>query len=439
MIDANEAAERLGVSRRRVYALISFGQLEAERVGNAWVLDEGSVDAHAKTVNKKGGRPAKGSGPNDLCFLLMNRSHIVAELVYNGAGDVFTGVKGMFERSRMPLGIASTRKALDLTALNAWWRERGLRADRPDLRQLLEAAGADIPEQLLVRNLGLSLSDQYWIAPVEEDIRWEDVNFFHNGYEALAEEPGSSSLRRHPDNTSDGMLPKHWGIKDGVRVLYKGGTEFGQEPCNEVIATELYRRLLSAGEFVPYELTRSRGALESKCAQFLRDDEEYIPAVYVAKIRPREEHVSQYHHFVACCKELGITDAERSLWHMMVGDDILANTDRHWRNFGVVRNVETLECRLAPIFDSGTSLWCKHPELLTARDFTYESKQFDPHPGRQLQYADVSWFKAEALDGFVDFARGVLAESMLPAERIDLVCEGLAWRIERMRHIAEYA
>ena len=43
---------------------------------------------------------------------------------------------------------------------------------------------------------------------------------------------------------------------------------------------------------------------------------------------------------------------------MLATDYILANTDRHLGNFGFLRDSETLEWKgLAPIYDSGTSLW----------------------------------------------------------------------------------
>ena len=47
-----------------------------------------------------------------------------------------------------------------------------------------------------------------------------------------------------------------------------------------------------------------------------------------------------------------------SLAKMFAGDFVLANRDRHYRNFGVIRNVETLEVTgIAPVFDSGSCLW----------------------------------------------------------------------------------
>ena len=449
MYTVTEAAERLGVSRRRVYELIKDGSISASRFGNSWMVDDASLSARASTVNKRGGRPAKGSGRHEHRYTLMNRTYEVAELVYHDAAEAFTVVSEEKDLSRAPLGVlvrgprflagAGTRDAghINLAALNEWWRGKGLSANRPDLARLLADAGVDVSEKLILRNLGLSLSDQYWIRPANSGLTWENINFFTNGFDDAGFLLGASGTSIHPDNTSDGVMPKHWCISDGRRVLLKGGTALLQEPCNEVIATELGRRLLTPGEFVPYTLTRERGPLESACPLFLTDTEEYIPAALVENTLEGSEYADPYHRYVTVCRQLGIADAEARLSRMIVIDDLMANTDRHWRNFGIVRDVETLECRIAPIFDTGTSLWCNREDLLLARDYTFEGRQFDPHPGRQLQYADVSWVDCAKLAGMPEFARGVLAESLLPPERIDRVCEGVAWRIARMERICD--
>ena len=43
MYTTKEAAQRLGISMRRVNALIASGDLEAQRFGRSWMLDERSV------------------------------------------------------------------------------------------------------------------------------------------------------------------------------------------------------------------------------------------------------------------------------------------------------------------------------------------------------------------------------------------------------------
>lgn len=84
-----------------------------------------------------------------------------------------------------------------------------------------------------------------------------------------------------PDNTSDGVLSKRWVCRNGERCLLKGGTLLDQEPYNEVIATELFSRLLSDGDYVPYTLIEWGGAPVSSCPNFVGPTESFIPAYYV--------------------------------------------------------------------------------------------------------------------------------------------------------------
>lgn len=58
MIGTTEAAERLGVSARRVAAMITQGILKAEKVGKTWIIDTAEVAKVAKQI-RKAGRPPK--------------------------------------------------------------------------------------------------------------------------------------------------------------------------------------------------------------------------------------------------------------------------------------------------------------------------------------------------------------------------------------------
>lgn len=53
-VGVGEAAERLGVSAQRVRAMIAAGDLPAERVGHAWVINEADV---ARPRRRSAGRP----------------------------------------------------------------------------------------------------------------------------------------------------------------------------------------------------------------------------------------------------------------------------------------------------------------------------------------------------------------------------------------------
>lgn len=55
ILNTSEAAERLGVSTRRVLALIEEGKLEAKKIGRDYAIEEKALAA--VTVYRKPGRP----------------------------------------------------------------------------------------------------------------------------------------------------------------------------------------------------------------------------------------------------------------------------------------------------------------------------------------------------------------------------------------------
>jgi excisionase family DNA binding protein len=58
MIGTSEAARRLGISARRVAAMIEQGVLPAQKIGKTWVIDETDIAKLAKK-ERRPGRPFK--------------------------------------------------------------------------------------------------------------------------------------------------------------------------------------------------------------------------------------------------------------------------------------------------------------------------------------------------------------------------------------------
>ena len=296
------------------------------------------------------------------------------------------------------------------------------------------------------RNLGLSLSDQYWIRPQGSGLAWKDINFFNNAFDDVSLSiapfaPEGKAAAAKPDNTSDGNLQKYWTCEGDRRILHKAGAHLNQEPYNEMVATALHRRILNACDYVPYSLEGAGTSALSTCNVFLTDEEEYVPAFYVNQHANADERLTDYERYVANCEELGATDIKDALDRMIVCDDIIANYDRHWRNFGLVRNVNTLACRPAPIFDSGSSLWCNISlEELRAGEHSFTSAQFHSSPAKQmLLVEDMGWFDGDKLEGFVDEAIEILSKNDALAARLPYLKEALTWRLERMIDIAEWS
>lgn len=446
MLTTREAAELLNITPRRVQELIKCGTLTARKASGVWLIDKDSVNERLRSANKTGGRPRRGSGKNEISFTLMNRTHEVTQLVYSKSRKDFTHIGADIDTAHAPIGVFGRNNLASLDSFRMWWKGRGIPLARIGLTALLAEAAVDVPEELVQRNLGLSLSDQYWILPQGSGLKWEDINFFNNSFEDVSLTiapfaPEGKAAAAKPDNTSDGNLQKYWTCEGARRVLHKAGAHLNQEPYNEVVATALHRRILAADDFVPYSLEGTGTSALSVCDVFLTDEEEYVPAFYVNERARANERLTDYEQYIASCEELGVANIQDALDRMIACDDIIANYDRHWRNFGLVRNVNTLACRPAPIFDSGSSLWCNVSlEALKAGEHSFASAQFHSSPAKQmLLVEDMSWFDEDKLEGFVDEAIEILSGNEALASRLPFIKEALAWRVRRMVDIAEWS
>ena len=340
-----------------------------------------------------------------------------------------------------PLGMADRHGAISKRELNFWWRHRAIPASRDQIDRLLENLRLESTLELAEKSFGLSLSDRYWINDEDDPKDWASINFFDNefsddlGFLTLGQDAGGSSPDApdygainlsSPNSTLGGDLLKKWKIVDGKRVLLKAGMGFvNQEPYNEVAATALHERLMLPGEYTPYTLFTEGRRVYSACEDLLGPDEELVATWDVIRNRKQPNNLSDLRFLVACYEELGL-DADfamEQLAKMFACDFVLANRDRHYRNFGIVRNVETLEVtRIAPVFDSGSCLW-SNAELLDAPiDFEYMAKPFKPRgmrPADQVKLfaGHFGWFDAQALDGFSEQVGEILSRNPNITER----------------------
>ena len=126
---------------------------------------------------------------------------------------------------------------------------------------------------------------------------------------------------------------------------------------------------------------------------------------------------------------------------MIVLDYIIANEDRHFNNFGLLRDANTLEwLGAAPIFDSGTSLWY---DRLTSRIPIngVNCKPFKKTHGEQLKLvSSLEWFEASKLDGIEDEILEVFSDDKaaqyIDTERAKTIAAEVRNRIETVASMA---
>ncbi|MCD8231584.1 MAG: hypothetical protein LUD14_07175 [Clostridiales bacterium] len=251
--------------------------------------------------------------------------------------------------------------------LRDWWKARSIPISQGKVSEMLQKKGLLGPEDFLIKNLGLSLTDYYWIKPAISDLTWEDVNLFDNDFQEnlLTDQPEpGTSPEFTPNSSLQGQLEKTWTItENGDRILIKGNrTHLSAESINEVIASEFHLRQ-GYDNYTPYSLMPIKGKeYDFGCysKMFTSQQAELVSAYAVVTSEKQPGDKSSYEHFITVCGTHGM-DTEllrRDLEYQIMADFILSNRDRHLSNVSVIRDADTLDfLRMAPIYDSGKSLF----------------------------------------------------------------------------------
>ena len=378
----------------------------------------------------------------------MHKKIAVAELDFDDATGFIQKIKTVYAEEHLPVGIQVKKGKVDRASLNEWWTDRSIPTSRSGIREALQTLDIANTKMLLIHCFGLSLSDQYWICPEKSGLTWEKVNFFENSFsddigDVLfgSNKKGNAFNFSSPDNTSDGNLKKRWKIIDGKRCLVKGGSNpFRQQPFNEVIATEIMKRLDIP--HVPYTVMWDKGAPYCVCEDFVNKDTELVSAWRIIQIQKKENNVSVYQHFLNCCEELGITDVVPFLDRMIVLDYIIANEDRHLNNFGALRNAQTLEwIGMSPVYDSGSALGYDKlaVQIRSGRDVL--CKPFKKHHEEQLKLvSSFEWIDFEKLSDIKEVIKEIMstgnAVEYMDDARTKAIADGVDKRIRYLEQIS---
>ena len=311
-------------------------------------------------------------------YYLMHRDDPVCMISIDPLSGAMLQVSQQKTPELLPPGTKS-----DVQMLRKWWQRRAVPINQGRIQHILEQMGFTTPQEYLVKNLGLSLTDHYWIKPLELNLTWENVNLFTNPFRdpigdmqfdtPLTAAVVVSDHAFSPSSSVQGELQKKWVISNGKRCLIKGNHgSNSQESLNEVVATLLHRKQNSQ-PYVAYSVIRpeSCAQLYCICESFTSDTIELIPAIDVVNSRKKDNAMSMYEHFIAVCAEYGLDEnsTRTFLEYQILTDFILTNIDRHLNNFGVLRDTNTLKfIGMAPIFDSGNSMFWQNPRLAEQDD-----------------------------------------------------------------------
>ena len=131
---------------------------------------------------------------------------------------------------------------------------------------------------------------------------------------------------------------------------------------------------------------------------------------------------------------------------MFILDYLMLNTDRHLKNFGVIRNVNTLEwVRTTPIFDTGQSMECD--KYLDEMNFSSGTEKFFTNTNKNYEDIlkvigkDIVNIDIHKLDGLCDEYRSLLEKYKdkldISSKRIEKLVSGLQKRIIKLERNIE--
>ena len=328
----------------------------------------------------------------------MNKNTEVLLTEYDSASSTFTKIYEVYNIEYAPYILKNLYNEKDFNDnsfrinLSKWFQGRGIPSWRDKLDILLHRLNIIAPSELLDKSFGLSLSDQYWLKPINTSISYDDINFFDNDFDytefleaSLSKNSNSivsASSLNTPNNTTDGMLRKAWIIENDTRYLLKSGYKNELlQPFNEVLASEICDRL--GFDHVKYTLDTYKDTVVSKCPCFITKNTELITCHQIRNNMDRYDSTKDYEEYIKILEEHGIVDARTQMENMFILDFLIMNEDRHLNNFGIIRDVNTLKwISVAPIFDNGQSLntlYYDENELHISGEgrFFYEVKPFD--------------------------------------------------------------
>lgn len=112
--------------------------------------------------------------------ILMNKNTKVLEAEYDEATSGFTKIYEVYNIDYAPYILKSyyINDTPFRTNLSKWFRQRCIPDYRDKLDLLLHRLNIITPLELLGKAFELSLSDQYFLKPVNSNITYNDVNFF---------------------------------------------------------------------------------------------------------------------------------------------------------------------------------------------------------------------------------------------------------------------
>lgn len=434
-ISQEELAERIGTKKSGISRLESGAQN----------MSVDYIELLAEALHKNVSFVMEDIGPD------YGRSTVYELRLYDEPLVRFRLTREEFKLASDVLWVTEDRKhllPLDLSptpdGILEWIDRRSVPKNRHLVGKILYSLGLNRDDLKGILDIGmaLSLNDSYWVTRKGFFGGFSEYNLYENRFDTALSllaytgygGPGKGGIKTTPELTTGGMLRKGWHFSTSRGIwLYKGGTtgaaNAGNEPYSEFYASQVAQRMgLHA---IPYELENWYGILASKCKLFTDIDTSYIPIGRIVTEGGIDACIEYY-------KEKGEAFYEE-LADMLVFDAVIINEDRHFGNFGVLRDNHTGEIVCpAPVFDNGLSLLCygMKEDFEKENIDDYIASRSTPY-GRGRQFFDVAKMvmgksQKEKLRRLIGFTFEESDVTNLPSWRLNALEEMIQERVRTL-------
>ena len=377
-----------------------------------------------------------------MLYVLKRKDQIITLVDFLEDGSVYK-----FHQDLVHPELAPLHDVKNHDWLKQWWKRRSVPISQGHIRSMLAKKGLLGPEDFLLKNLGLSLTDYYWISPMDSGLTWKDVNLFDNAFHgdilisADVNEKKEEIPHYTPNGSLQGSLEKSWTILHGERGLLKGNRDqFSTESINEVIASTMHR-MQDFDAYTDYKLIKINGReYDYGCYSklFTSQKKELISAYEVVISERQFNDISLYEHFIQVCGKHGMdTDKLRHFMdYMILSDFVLSGRDRHLGNVSILRDAESLRfIAPAPIYDSGKCLFIQDTVPANDRDLlSIKTESFASDELKMLKLVkDRNCLDVTKLPARSYIEELYALDSKMDMQRMVLIGEGYERKIDLLR------
>ncbi len=286
-----------------------------------------------------------------ITYEIMHLDQITAVFCTNGICDIIAP-EFMPYNLYLESGTDVDTLVNNITNFQYWCATRVLTMDRTYAKEILNSIG--VKQAVTDRDRAaialsyrcVSLTDVFWVRVQEENVTFADINLYDNhlsntfiDISLRGKQFSANNEDLAHDLSTNGQFPKAWRHTDSGFVLLKdGGTDAVER---EVLASAI------AQHFSIPQVKYLRDTFEGEpvSASVLMTDKQFS----IASMEAFEIYAAN--HELSMPAYLLSLDA-KGYYTMNIIDYLIGNTDRHWRNWGVlVDNATNQPLRLHDLMD----------------------------------------------------------------------------------------